>query len=286
VNSSSSTIQTTTTAATAAIVPNTATTIIVGNRHQSFFSWLLLALLPLALLSEYRAVHAFPSVPPPIFRSTNKQGGSGAAGATATTSTAIMGIRGFRAWFESAFPTAVSGFAIEGSQEDFDHVLVDMNQLLHIVLRKSRSDGHALTLLMTELDQIVAMATPNQSLVLAMDGPPSAAKLATQRKRRFQIIHKSAAKVKSSDRMLRELERSLNENLSSTKRNKAKRKIKLLTRQKRKAAAEMRTLCISPGTDFMAKAESAILYWAWQRLSASATSEYSSVRPWSPGRGR
>jgi 5'-3' exonuclease len=171
-----------------------------------------------------------------------------------------MGIKGFRSWFESQFPHAILALPSEGSNESFDHVLVDVNQLLHVCVRKSRSDGHGLTLLMKELDNVVRMATPTQSLVLAMDGPPSAAKLATQRRRRYSTIAKAEWKLQHLVR------------LSGVKVGRIKPQT--LARKKRRAASELRTLCLTPGTDFMHKAESAILYWAWQRLS-SATSTLS-----------
>jgi hypothetical protein len=194
-----------------------------------------------------------------------------------------MGIKGFRAWFESQFPDAMLDIPKVGGQtgkggnvkdsgasgiqgantkkgkkggadktvttEEFDHVLVDMNQLLHIVVRKSRSDGHGLILLMKELDDVLATAVPKQSLVLAMDGPPSAAKVATQRKRRLAVITKSDWKLK---------------HMSKFRRMSAKQ----LALKKRRAASELRTLCLTPGTDFMKLAEQAVLYWAWQRLSS------------------
>ena len=160
-----------------------------------------------------------------------------------------MGIKGFRSWLESQFPDSVVAMPKTGLSEKFDHVLIDMNQFLHVVLRKSRSDGHGLTLLMKELDECLQLATPTKSLVLAIDGPPSAAKLATQRKRRFATVVKSDYKIKQLDKLLSP-------------------KPKLLARKKRRAAAETRTLCITPATDFMFKVEQALLYWVWQRLSA------------------
>lgn len=170
------------------------------------------------------------------------------------SSTALMGIKGFRAWFESQFPSAIHGFSKAGSHEEFDHVLIDINQLLHIALRKSRSDGHGLTLLMKELDECIEMATPTQSLVLAMDGPPGAAKLATQRQRRRAVVVRSTTKIKRMERMV--------EGLGRRKITKA-----AVARRKRKVAAEVRTLSITPGTAFMERAAQAILYWAWQRMA-------------------
>lgn len=138
------------------------------------------------------------------------------------------------------------------AHDKFDHVLIDMNQLLHICLRKSRSEGHALTLLMKELDECCRMATPTKSLVLAMDGPPSASKLATQRLRRLQTIVRTERKLQQMDQLS-----------SSGKRvfSKAKQ-----NRKRRRYEAETQTLRITPGTDFMVLTERAILYWAWQRL--------------------
>jgi XRN 5'-3' exonuclease N-terminus len=181
------------------------------------------------------------------------------------TTTAIMGIKGFRSWFESQFPRAITGMSKDGSlaHEEFDHVLIDMNQILHQVLRKSRSDGHCFTLLMKELDACVALATPTQSLVLAMDGSPGAAKLATQRWRRYQTVRKATANVAQLEKLIHATK------LNSSKR--AKKNIKQWTRKKHKALAELRTLCITPGTEFMAQAEQTLLYWAWQRLSARQT---------------
>ena len=166
-----------------------------------------------------------------------------------TSKTSLMGIKGFRSWFESQFPNAMLDMVASESNDSFDHVLVDMNQLLHICIRKSRSDGHGLTMLMKELDAIVDLATPTQSLVLAMDGPPSAAKLATQRGRRSSVVSKSRWKLKHLEKL------------------KARLKPSQYARKQRRIKAEIRTLRITPGTSFMEKAENAILYWAWQRLS-------------------
>jgi 5'-3' exonuclease len=173
-----------------------------------------------------------------------------------STTTSLNGIKGFRAWFESQFPfPAIVAIPNDGSrQETFDHVLIDMNQILHIVLRKSRSDGHALTLLMKELDAVVLMATPTQSLVLAIDGPPAAAKLATQRKRRYSALVRSEWKLKNFEKFSKRFTR------------------KEQARKLRSYSSEVKTLCITPGTDFMKLTEQALIYWAWQRLQRNSKS--------------
>lgn len=169
----------------------------------------------------------------------------------ASFSTQLLGIRGFRAWFESEFPHAITTLDNSVAQSQvFDHVLVDLNQLLHVCVRKSRSDGHALVLLMKELDTLVELATPRISLVLAMDGPPPAAKLATQRRRRTAVLKRMEWRNKYMDKI--------------TWWNKS-----LKAKKRRTALSEARTLCITPGTEFMQRAHQALLYWAWQRLSST-----------------
>lgn len=173
--------------------------------------------------------------------------------------TQLMGVRGFRSWFESQFPKSVHEISKESSNESFDHVLVDANSLLHICIRKSRTDGHALVLFMKELDAIVALATPSQSLVLALDGPPGAAKLATQRKRRYQTVVRSQIKSKQIESFL---------SVEKTQTRKAKTRIRKLKRKKDRMQRDLKTLRLTPATDFMEKAVQAMEYWAWQRLES------------------
>ena len=170
--------------------------------------------------------------------------------------THLMGIKGFRSWLESQFPESVIGMRQDGSSETFDHVLIDMNQLLHVSIRKSRSDGHSLIVLMKELDACLQFATPTKSLVLAMDGPPSAAKLATQRKRRLSTIVKAENKIKQLEK------------IASSQATSKRTSPKVVARKKRLAASETRTLRITPATEYMFSAEQALLYWVWQRLSS------------------
>ena len=200
--------------------------------------------------------------------------------------TQLYGIKGFRSWFESQFPDAMTILmkSDERAHDTFDHVLIDMNQLLHVVLRKSKSETHALTLLMQEVDACIALATPTQSLVLAFDGPPGAAKLATQRKRRFGTVYKTNAKVTQLEKLIASIQNGNNSSSNNTNNTnnsnhtstrtttKQQSRLKQWVRKKSRAAAETRTLCITPATEFMKLSEEAILYWAWQRLSARYTS--------------
>jgi XRN 5'-3' exonuclease N-terminus len=166
--------------------------------------------------------------------------------------TELSGIKGFRSWFESQFPDAIRGISSKGSQEYFDHVLIDINQLLHIAVRRSSSEDHALAILMRELNACVELATPTKSLVLAMDGPPSAAKLATSRKRRLTTLSKTHWKLKLIERIQKSPKIAMN----SSKEK----------RLRQRCSAEIDTLCITPGTTFMDKANQALLFWSWQRM--------------------
>jgi len=145
------------------------------------------------------------------------------------------------------------------STASFDHVLIDINQLLHITLRRSKSDDHALVLLLKELDKCLSIAKPLKSIVLSFDGPPAAAKLATQRRRRYGIIVRN---IKRKERIDLLVQKGLISNPDKLNKPSGKFKKKL-----RKEEREELTLAITPGTKFMERAEEAVLYWAWQRLS-------------------
>jgi hypothetical protein len=163
-------------------------------------------------------------------------------------SSALFGIKGFRQWFEEQFPNAVKRVDVSKHHDTFDHVLVDMNQILHVVVRRSRDEEHAIILLMRELDVLIQRARPSQSLVLAIDGSPSAAKLSTQRKRRFGILKNSNFKLQNLDKM------------RVSKRERAKRL--------RSYQSDLQALELTPGTECMQRMEAALLYWAWQRLQS------------------
>lgn len=183
-------------------------------------------------------------------------------------SSSLFGIKGFRAWFETRFPDSIVNIdvpdaneknrgntknqksakqaASSSSQEYFDHVLIDMNQILHVVLRRSRNEEHATRLLMVEMDRLLRMVTPTKSLVLAIDGPPAAAKLATQRRRRYGTLVRTKWKLSHFDK------------LRIPKRQRAKRL--------RGYKSELQSLKLTPATSFMKQMEDTLLYWAWQRL--------------------
>jgi hypothetical protein len=158
----------------------------------------------------------------------------------------LNGISGFRSWFESQFPESVVAINVDSSEETFDHVLLDMNHVIHIVMRRSRSEEHAIRMLLSELDGLLRMAVPTKSLVIALDGAPAAAKLATQRTRRYGTLIRTRWKLDHFDK------------LRITKRQRA--------RKLRSLDAELKSLQITPGTEFQELMENTLFYWAWQRL--------------------
>ena len=54
-------------------------------------------------------------------------------------------------------------------------------------------------LMIKELDKLLDLAKPTRSVVLALDGPPSAAKLATQRGRRYGILQRGELHKRTLD---------------------------------------------------------------------------------------
>uniref|UniRef100_A0A7S4EEN9 Xrn1 N-terminal domain-containing protein n=1 Tax=Pseudo-nitzschia australis TaxID=44445 RepID=A0A7S4EEN9_9STRA len=229
------------------------------TRSITFYYCILLALsffgdnIPTAFAFVPRSSKTIPSStrkittpqPTPISRITHSRITSFPSTATTTT---LFGIKGFRAWFQDQFPNAIRNVDVSQHTDRFDHVLIDMNQILHVILRRSRNTEQATKLLMVELDILIERCNPTHSLVLAIDGSPAAAKLATQRKRRFSILKNTQFKLKHSDK------------LRMSKRRRAKRL--------RNYKSELQSLQLTPGTECMQTMESALLYWAWQRLQS------------------
>lgn len=167
--------------------------------------------------------------------------------------------------FEGQFPSAVKNITPDYHTDSFDHVLIDINQLLHISLRRAKNEDHALVLTLKEVDKCLAQAQPKRSVVLALDGPPSAAKLVTQRRRRCSTLNKAEAKRERIEMMARRgltYYKQADEQQANTNRNKKKSK-----RKKKRRVNDEATLCITPGTEFMRKAANAFNFWAWQRMS-------------------
>ena len=209
--------------------------------------------------------------------------------------TALYGIRGFRETFASVFPSAVREISQRQKPCDHLLIDVNqfLHTTLRKASSRGRRGNRrgrrnrprqkgqydeesnekddaeneekeneeerwdrALLFLMRDLDNLVEFASPRKSLVLAMDGPPPVAKLATQRKRRQTTLDRTDAQMKLLQRLTKSKDRSKN----------AKRIQQVWKRKKKHWNMALATLAITPGTDFMERAAAAILYWVWQRL--------------------
>ncbi|GMH35381.1 hypothetical protein BSKO_03249 [Bryopsis sp. KO-2023] len=94
-----------------------------------------------------------------------------------------MGIPGFNTWFRQHNHTA--HVPLKGVR--LDHIYIDMNSVLHLVLRKARSMDHFHAMMFAKLDGILMITKPTKSVLLALDGPAPLAKLLTQRSRRKKM---------------------------------------------------------------------------------------------------
>ena len=196
---------------------------------------------------------------------------------TVVSPTCLFGIEGFRTWLQTQFPDAMTAvhhahFYREGtSARSFDHVLIDVNHFLHIVVRRSNSHTHALQLLIQELDKCTALATPTSSLVLALDGPPCAAKLNTQRQRRLAIIKRSLWLRNKLPSLINSMKHG-----SFVEHGHSLEESARLKAWKRRLLKDQQALCITPGHLFMHRAAETCLQWA-STWSARRTTTHKGV---------
>ena len=108
-----------------------------------------------------------------------------------------MGVKGFLAFLRQHVPATVSDLKVP---QEFDHVYLDMNALLHRASQKAHTKDDFVMKLFAALDRAIKVAIPRQSLFLAVDGPAPAAKLLEQRRRRLARLseEKTAASGISS----------------------------------------------------------------------------------------
>jgi len=187
--------------------------------------------------------------------------------------TSLFGINGFRTWIQTQFPTAIAtieqssqSFSAQRSQQSsstttnaayFDHVLVDVQHMLHVVIRKSQSHSHALYLLQLELEKCFQLATPISSLVLALDGKACAAKQITQKQRRHAIIKRSLWLETKFPLLLQAMSRNNNTQYGESIRFKA---------WKKRLRKDERALCITPNHEFMYRASKTCQQWASSKV--------------------
>ncbi|GBF89683.1 acyl-coenzyme A oxidase, peroxisomal [Raphidocelis subcapitata] len=91
-----------------------------------------------------------------------------------------MGIPGFSLWFSEKNKHAF----VPLNTVAVDHIYIDLNSVLHTVLRRASSYDQFHALLHKRLDEILRTLAPRRSVMIAVDGPAPLAKLITQRERR------------------------------------------------------------------------------------------------------
>ena len=108
-----------------------------------------------------------------------------------------MGIPGYTKWLKMRFGScfhpvhrnqplaAQCPLPTVGRRRPFDHVHFDLAARLYMVSGRANDRGHLIKLILSDLHAVVRWAAPKRSVTLAIDGVPPAAKLWTQRIRRF-----------------------------------------------------------------------------------------------------
>jgi hypothetical protein len=83
--------------------------------------------------------------------------------------TLAMGISGFTEWFLKSFPRSV--VKVDDNKGQVDHVLIDFNQFVHKVSRTAKNYDAVWKKLFRQLDNILNVTKPRQSVYIVMDGP-------------------------------------------------------------------------------------------------------------------
>lgn len=91
-----------------------------------------------------------------------------------------MGIEGFNTWFHSVHANAY----VRLHDTRVDHLYIDMNSVLHVVIRKATNVKQFHRLLHRHLELLIKGVKPRKTVMMAVDGPAPLAKLLTQRSRR------------------------------------------------------------------------------------------------------
>lgn len=111
-----------------------------------------------------------------------------------------MGIAGFQRWFLETFPSTATTITDETLPESFDHVLFDLNQLIHLAARVAKNRDQFFIRLYRWLDKVLRLCVPKESVFIAFDGPAPLAKLVTQKRRRVLEARKLTRKLEPKKR--------------------------------------------------------------------------------------
>ncbi|KAL0035693.1 hypothetical protein WJX79_008956 [Trebouxia sp. C0005] len=183
-----------------------------------------------------------------------------------------MGVPGFNTWFARNNRHAyVSYFNMS-----WDHVYIDMASVLHGAMKSARNLPHFHKILFARLDSIMALATPQKSVMFALDGPAPLAKLLTQRRRRaregIRSVNAPGPQASPSDmtliQPLTSVESAASVKASSSYATPSNGSPPRPQPQKGFAAKTrgLSTMGLTPGTPLMAEIERSLEFYICQRL--------------------
>ena len=102
-----------------------------------------------------------------------------------------MGIKGLNVWIHATFPGAMQPVD-ERCTCSYDHVLFDLNGIVHQACRRREREREVIRCVLTEVDTLLRCFSARKTVLIALDGPGPVAKLIEQRKRRIQKVAKAA----------------------------------------------------------------------------------------------
>ena len=108
--------------------------------------------------------------------------------------TIVMGVPGGTVWLRKTFPGAFTevGRDQQAGLPPFDHIYVDVNDVLHTTIRRANDQEHMFKILYQKFNSYLFKLRPTQSVVIAVDGPAPLAKLLLQRRRRMKSANEKA----------------------------------------------------------------------------------------------
>ena len=95
-----------------------------------------------------------------------------------------MGINNFFKWMHKSYPSDI----LPITQNFYDHVYIDINVILHRIIRSSPDEETLFGKLFSYIDNILKFVIPMKTLTLAIDGIASFAKIMLQRERRLNYV--------------------------------------------------------------------------------------------------
>ena len=177
-----------------------------------------------------------------------------------------MGIKGLNTWIHVSFPGVMR--PVDGRGATYDHVLFDLNGIVHQACRRCPKEKDVLRTIIRELDELLRLFPARRTVLIALDGPGPEAKLLEQRKRRIDKVLKAARDLEaaipgSAEALRREELRRVEAAAGRGQRDAPKRNGK-------KKRAGFDSLQVTPGTLFMLRLRRALEWYAASRLCGVA----------------